>query len=76
MNREVGVKMEIQGGSEKRPVGLFVIVRRSWFGGSWVKENFEHYRVVVGGKCRDGLRFSHRFESAMSKTLGSELCGK
>jgi hypothetical protein len=59
MNREVGVKMEKQGGSGKWPVGLFVIVLRSWFGGSWVKVNFEDYRVVAGRKCRDGLRFRY-----------------
>jgi len=44
-------------GSEKRPVSLFLIVQCPWFGGSWVKVNFEHYGVVVGRKCQDGLGF-------------------
>ena len=35
--------MKIKGGSEKRPVGLFVIVQCPWFGGSWEKVNFEHW---------------------------------
>jgi hypothetical protein len=47
--------MEIKGSSVMRPVGLYVIVQRPWFGGSWVKLNFAHYGVVVGKKCRDGL---------------------
>jgi hypothetical protein len=32
-----------------------LIVQCPWFGGSWVKLNFEHYGVVVGRKCRDSL---------------------
>ena len=51
--------MKVKGGSEKLPVGLFVIVQCPWFGGSWVKVNFEYYGVMVGGKCRDGVRFGY-----------------
>ena len=59
VDRGVGVKMEVKGGSEKQPVGLFVIVQCPWSGGSWVKVNFEHYGVVVRRKCRDSLRFRY-----------------
>jgi hypothetical protein len=58
VNRKVRVESKVKGGSEQRPICVGVVVSYSQVGGGWVEEDFKHYGIVIGGKCRDCIIFT------------------
>ena len=49
----------VKNGSEEWPICMLTAIERFWFGGKWLEENFEHYRVMVGRECWDCLGFGY-----------------
>jgi len=57
VNRLVNVKSKVKVSKEQLPIGFEIVVSYLRGVGCWLEEDFEHYGVVIRGKCRNGFWF-------------------
>jgi hypothetical protein len=57
VNRLVNVKSKVKVSTEQLPIGLEIVVLYSRGVGCWLEEDFEHYGVVIRGKCGNSFWF-------------------